>query len=34
MKGFGQRGQEPLNTEAEDATRLEAASKQRSEDHD
>jgi hypothetical protein len=32
MKGSSQRGQEQLDTEAEDATPLEAATKQRSED--
>jgi hypothetical protein len=31
-KGASQRGQGPLDTEAEDATLLEAATKQRSED--
>jgi formamidopyrimidine-DNA glycosylase len=33
-KGASQRGQEPLDKEAEDATLLEAATKQRSEDCD
>jgi hypothetical protein len=34
LKGVSQRGQEPLNTEAEDSTLLEAATKQRSEGRD
>jgi hypothetical protein len=34
LNDVSQRGQEPLNTEAEDATPLEAAAKQRSEDRD
>jgi hypothetical protein len=34
MKGASQGRQEPLDTEAEDATPLEAATKQRSEDRD
>jgi hypothetical protein len=34
LKGASQRGQEPLDTEAEDATLLEAATKQRSENRD
>jgi hypothetical protein len=32
LRGTSQRGQKPLNMEAEDATLLEAATKQRSED--
>jgi hypothetical protein len=34
MRGTSQRGQEPLDTEAEDATLLKAATRQRNEDHD
>jgi hypothetical protein len=34
LKGASQREQEPLDTEAEDATPLEAVTKQRSEDRD
>jgi hypothetical protein len=34
LKGAGQRGQEPLDTEAEDAILLVAATKQRTEDRD
>jgi hypothetical protein len=34
LKGARQRGQEPLVTEAEDATPLEAATKRRTEDRD
>jgi hypothetical protein len=34
LKGASQRGQEPLDTEAEDTTLLEAVTKQLSEDRD
>jgi hypothetical protein len=34
LKSANQRGQEPLDTKAQDATPLEAATKQRSEDRD
>jgi hypothetical protein len=34
LKGASKRGQEPLHTEAEDATSLEAVTKQRNEDRD
>jgi hypothetical protein len=34
LKGAGQRGQEPLDTEVKDATLLKAVTKQCSEDHD